>query len=75
MLAASIETEIVTNLARLAPEQQRQVRDFVRFLAHATNGVAGQSLLGFAGTIAPDDLAQMQKVIDQDCEQVNLDEW
>ncbi len=75
MVAASLEREIVTTLAKLAPTQQRQVLDFVRFLTHTAGGVDGQSLLSFAGTIDQADLAQMKAAIESDCEQVNLNEW
>jgi hypothetical protein len=75
MQTASVEHEIVTSLAKLAPAQQRQVLDFVRFLTRAPRGIAGQHLVTFAGTIPHDDLAQMQHVIERDCEQVNLHEW
>lgn len=75
MQPVSLEHEIVTSLAKLAPMQQRQVLDFVRFLTRTPVGVDGQSLLAFAGTISHEDLTQMQHAIDADCEQVNLNEW
>ncbi|MBP1467451.1 hypothetical protein EYB53_017185 [Candidatus Chloroploca sp. M-50] len=71
----SLEHEILTTLAKLAPAQQRQVLDFVRFLPLTPAGVTGQSLLTFAGTIQAHDLTQMQHPIDTDCEQVNVNEW
>ena len=71
----SLEHEIVTGLAKLAPAQQRKVLEFVRFLNRTPDGVNGQNLLAFAGTIPAPDLQQMQQAIDRDCEQVNPDEW
>jgi hypothetical protein len=75
MQAVSVEHEIVRSLAKLAPSQQRQVLDFVRFLTRTPSGMPGASLLTFAGTIAQSDLAHMQQAIERDCEQVNLHEW
>jgi hypothetical protein len=75
MVAVSLEREIVQTLAKLAPAQQRQVLDFVRFLSVNSVGVSGQSLLSFAGTVAHADLVQMQAIIEQDCEQVNPNDW
>jgi hypothetical protein len=75
MVPISLEHEILTTLAKLAPAQQRQVLDFVRFLTLTPAGVAGQSLLTFAGTIQAHELTQMQDAIETDCEQVNVNEW
>lgn len=75
MLPVSLEREIVTTLAKLAPMQQRQVLDFARFLTRTPTGVDGRSLLAFVGTISNEDLSQMRSAIDTDCEQVNLSEW
>jgi hypothetical protein len=38
-------------------------------------GVPGDVLLEFAGTIPPDDVARMEKVIEEECEQVDMNEW
>ena len=35
----------------------------------------GQDLLRFAGSIPYDELTLVQNAIQQDCEQVDLDEW
>jgi hypothetical protein len=75
MVSLSLEHEILTTLAKLAPAQQRQVLDFVRFLTLTPAGVAVQSLLTFAGTIQAHELTQMQYAIETDCEQVNVNEW
>ncbi|MFZ3211921.1 MAG: hypothetical protein WA188_10420 [Terriglobales bacterium] len=37
-------------------------------------GVPGNVLLEFAGTIPPDDVARMEKVIEEECERVDSDE-
>ena len=38
-------------------------------------GTPGHKLLKFAGSIPPDDLTIMQDAIEQDCGQVDLNEW
>ncbi len=38
-------------------------------------GVPGQALLRFAGLVETDDLALMQRAIEEGCEQVQPDEW
>lgn len=63
-------------LEQLPPEQQRQVLEFARSLAAAhVRGVQGSTLLRFAGAIGPDDLKAMNQAINDDCEQVNTNEW
>ena len=76
MLNPSIEKEIITQLSNLSLEQQQQVLHFVRALTLAKPlGVPGKDLLRFAGTIETSDLQVMAQVIEEDCEQVNLNEW
>jgi hypothetical protein len=55
---------------------QWQVLEFARTLGAAEiQGVSGQQLLQFAGTIPSDDLQLMQEAVEQGCEQVDLNEW
>lgn len=76
MLSSTLEQELHRHLHDLPPTQQRQVVDFARSLSLARpQGVAGSSLLEFAGTIPLEDLTQMQAAIEADCEQVDPDEW
>jgi hypothetical protein len=52
------------------------VVEFARRLASEEETVAeGGKLLRFAGSIPPDDLAAMAKMIEEGCEQTNPDEW
>jgi hypothetical protein len=76
MITPTLETEIREQLSQLPLEQQRQVLEFARALVAARGrGVPGQALLRFAGLVEPDDLALMQQAIEDDCEQVQLNEW
>jgi hypothetical protein len=76
MMSPTLETEIQEQLAHLPLEQQRQVLEFARALVTArVRGVPGQTLLQFAGLVEPDDLALMKQAIEDDCEQVQPNEW
>ena len=71
----TLEQEILSQLHTLALPQQREVLAFVRTLAAAPVGIPGKELLSFAGAVDVRDLTALKQVIDEDCEQVNLDEW
>lgn len=71
-----VEHGLRKQLDQLPVEKQRRVVEFARQLASEEETVGkGAALLRFAGTIPPDDLAAMAKVIEEDCEQANPDEW
>jgi len=76
-MAQNIESELQKEISRLPSAQQRRVLDFARTLASSShqNGGAGQALLHFVGTIEQDDLAIIERAIDEGCETVNPDEW
>jgi hypothetical protein len=38
-------------------------------------GTSGQQLLRFAGVISSEDLELMSKTIEEDCEQIDINEW
>lgn len=72
----SIEREIIVQLSKLPHEKQQQVLHFIRALTGGGPlGVPGKDLLRFAGVIAAGELQLMQQAIEEDCEQVNMDEW
>ncbi len=76
MVDATIEHELSTYLDRLPVEQQRQVLEFARTLvAPAIRGMAGSSLLRFAGAIGESDLDVIAQAVEEDCEGVDVDEW
>ncbi len=76
MLNATVKKEIISQIGRLDYEHQRRVLDFARALAlTGPKGVPGKQLLSFAGVIPADDLKTMEQAIEDDCEQVDLNEW
>jgi len=76
MLHPFLEKELLEHFAHLAIEQQHKVVDYARNLTLVrVQGVPGRSLLPFAGAIDPEDLAFMAAAIENECEQINSDEW
>lgn len=55
---------------------QRRVLEFVRTLVKfQVRGTPGQQLLRFAGSIPLDDLQLMREAIEQNCHQIDANEW
>ncbi|MYB65575.1 hypothetical protein F4X73_12865 [Candidatus Poribacteria bacterium] len=68
--------EIVKRLNSLSPGQQRQVLDYILELSGETpKGISGKELLEFVDLFPPEDIAQIKKAIEEDCEQVDTSEW
>ncbi len=73
MINAQIKDNLITYLDKLPHELQLRVLDFTKTLI--PKGVEGKSLLRFEGAIPDNDLQIMSKVIEEDCEKVNISEW
>ena len=72
----TIVTAVAEQVSTLPESLQQKVLEFVQALKTSERrGVHGKELLRFAGTISPDDLQIMQKVIDDDLGQVDVNEW
>lgn len=75
-MSLSIIDQVVQQLSAMPHSLQRQVLQFACMVGQIRiKGTPGQKLLRFAGSIPLDDLTLMQDAIQQDCEQVDLDEW
>jgi hypothetical protein len=74
MTLSPVETEVLAWLQKLPQVQQYTVLAVVRALA-TPHGTPGHMLRSFAGSIPHAEVQQMAQAIEQDCEQVNLDEW
>jgi hypothetical protein len=70
----TLAQQILKEVDQLSSEQQREVLGYARSLRQK-QGVAGRELLRFAGSIGPDDLEEMSRAIDADCERVEPDAW
>ncbi|MGB3536427.1 MAG: hypothetical protein WBA13_23275 [Microcoleaceae cyanobacterium] len=73
---ASIVEQVVEQLKVMPQSLQWQVLKFARTLVNSkVEGVSGQQLLRFAGTISSDDLQLMREAVEQDCQQIDFNEW
>ena len=76
MDSSTLERELHDQIRTLSRGQQRRLLDFAEGLADAgSRGVPGSALLRFAGAIDPSDLTDMAQAIEEDCEEVDRDEW
>ena len=75
-MSISVIDQVVEQLRSMPQPLQWEVLEFARTLISSkVQGVSGQQLLRFAGTIPIDDLQLMQEAIEQNCEHVDLNEW
>lgn len=72
----AIQQEILGELGKLDLVEQKRVLDFARALVtRELKGIPGKDLLRFAGAFAQEDLKEMARIIEEDCERVDLNEW
>jgi hypothetical protein len=69
----SVKKDLFARIENLHPDIQRQLLELVKNIA--PKGVEGKSLLKYKGTISPEDLEIMSKVIEENCEKVDTGEW
>ncbi|MEA5499009.1 hypothetical protein VB834_10115 [Limnoraphis robusta Tam1] len=75
-MSISIIDEVIEQLKAMPQHLQWRVLEFARTLVNLeVQGTPGQQLLRFAGSIPADDLQLMREAIEQDCEQVDINEW
>ena len=71
-MPASVVSEIFARLATLDPDRQGEVLEFIKGLARPLPpGTPPDALLKFAGSIPDDVLDDMEKAIEEACEQVD----
>lgn len=71
-----VRDEILKRLDRMPHDRQRKALELIRTLdTESRSGTPGRDLLDLAGTLHPDDAAQMLRVIDEEFEQVDKDAW
>jgi hypothetical protein len=59
-----------------AAEKQQRVVEFARSLvSEDPRLVPGTAWLKFGGLIPPEDLAEMQRAIEEGCERIDPDDW
>jgi hypothetical protein len=70
------EIKILTLLKELTELQKLRLVDFLEaVLGQVSAPKKPQNLLKFAGCISSSDLQLMQKSIDEDCNNIDEDEW
>lgn len=78
MTTMPIREQIISQLDRLSPEQQRQLLDHSLSLQQRRPpGIPGDELIARAREInfSPEDLAEIIQAIDEDCERIDWNEW
>ncbi len=67
---------VLKQLQSLPEDKQRRVLEFAESLGTSVpEGIPGDRLLRFAGSIPPDELRSMNEAIETGCEQVDPNEW
>ncbi len=76
MVVPAIKEQILNDLDRLAPEQQKRAAEFVHSLVPSLlQGASVEDLMKVAGTLDDESAREMMEAIDKGCGQVDLDEW
>ena len=75
MAKIAIKQQIIEEVDKLSPDQQRHLLEYARTL-HRPRGEPGKQLVQHAREISfpPDDLVEIKKAI-EDCERIDLSEW
>ncbi len=72
----TIKRRVIEELDTLDAQDQRKVLDFTHTLAVRRRSTGkGGAILAMAGAFRPDDLAEMKRAIEEDCERVDEDQW
>ena len=72
----NLKQELLEQIEKLTPLQQKQVLDFaLELTGELAKRYPGKNLLQFAGTISKEDLKIMKQTIEEGCEQVDESEW
>jgi len=76
VVLSPIAHRIIDQVVELPQEQQLQVLEFARELAHnKPHGVPGSVFVDFAGRISRADLDLMEQAIKDGCETISPDDW
>lgn len=76
MVSPSVKEQILSDLGRLSPEQQRRAAELVHGLvAPLPKGASVEDLLSVAGTLDAGAAQEMMQAIEEGCERVDLSEW
>lgn len=72
-MTTAIKQELISTIESLPLEVQLKILDFVKTLI--PKGIEGKTLLSFKNSISYDDLRLISKLIEEECERIDLVEW
>ena len=75
MTTAEFKEEVLKRVERMPPERYENVLTQLDAIAERPRGVPGRDLLKFAGILSPEAAAEMERAIEEGCEQVDHDGW
>jgi len=76
MVRPAIREQILSDLDRLSPEQQKRAAELIHGLVTPLpKGASIDDLLKVAGTLDEESAREMREAIEEGCERVDLDEW
>lgn len=76
MALPTIKNQILSDLDKLSPEQQKRAAELVHGLvAPLPKGASVEDLLSVAGTLDDQAAREMMQAIEEGCERVDFDEW
>jgi hypothetical protein len=75
MTQSSVVVEISRAAQALNPDQQQRVLTYIRNITTRPLGNRPADLISLAGSIPLEDCIEMQKAIEEGCEQVDHDGW
>lgn len=71
------ERALLDQIQHLDDEQLRRLLDYARLMAHTPQirGESGKSLIASAGMFGEQDLLEMSRAIEEDCERIDWGGW
>ena len=75
MVSLNFREEILNQLGQLSSEHQQLVLEYAQKLAVSdVKGVPGRKLLRFSGTFSEEDADAISRIIESDCERVDVND-
>ena len=76
MISPEIKKKILDDLNKLSVEKQRRVQEFTHaLLISQPKSKSGKDILKLKGTLENEDALEIKNIIEEGCEQVDLNEW
>ena len=76
MVLPAIKEQILNDLDRLAPDQQKRAAELVHSLVSPLpQGASVEDLMKVAGTLDDESAREMMEAIEEECGRVDLNEW